>query len=100
MSTTKTKTKKPAYQLITSTAELRSSLLTCQEENPDEPSDFFILLANNLRSSKSIQLLLNNRLAIFNETDETRQTLTFEQLYDTSKSNIGAAIDAGNFYAC
>lgn len=68
------------------------------EEN--DPKDFFIDLGG-IKSSKSIQYLPtkkgNPRFAILNEIDDTRQTLSKEQLY--IKSNIGAAIKAGNFWA-
>lgn len=92
------KTKATTPTCIKSIEHLIEYLAIDNEEN--DPKDFFINLGG-MRSSKSIQYLPTKkgapRFAILNEIDDTRQTLSKEQLY--IKSNIGYSIDHGNFYA-
>lgn len=73
------------------------ALIALLSEHPNEPIDCFINLGG-VRSSKSIQLSPSGKsFYVLNEVDDTRQTLTQKSLY--TRSNIGAAMDRGNFYA-
>lgn len=58
--------------------------------------EFCILLIGGLISCKGIALYGENKFDIWNSIDDTWQTLTKKGLY--SKSNIGKAIDDGNFF--
>lgn len=86
---------KTTYKPIENIAELTARL------QDGEGHDFFINLGG-IRSSKGIRLIKTKKgiayhFVILNEIDGTIQTLTLKQLY--IQSNIGQAIDAGNFYA-
>lgn len=69
-----------------------------------DPQDFFINLGG-IRSSKGIQLVESRkgsklaRFSILNEIDGTYQTLDETQLFDTSRTHIGYAMERGNFYS-
>lgn len=84
----------PTHVRIPDTAALKDVLL---DYGTEAPVDFFILLPGSILSHKQLRLLKNGKLSVFNEVDETRQTLTFQELY--TRSNIGKAMDTGNFYA-
>ena len=59
--------------------------------------DFFI--GNGLfRSSKYIEYDDDN-FYIYNEVDDTEQTLTSKELFDKDCTNIGFAINQGCFYS-
>ena len=83
-------------QKITNTAQLRESI---KQGN----TEYFILLNGNIRSSKDIFLDENDtsnsqKFLITNCIDDSEQDLTEEELYDTTKSNIGEAIKNDCFY--
>ena len=59
--------------------------------------DFFIG-GGLLRSSKYIEYN-NNNFYIYNEVDDTEQTLTSKELFDKDCTNIGFAINQGCFYS-
>ena len=59
--------------------------------------DFFIG-GGLLRSSKYIEYN-NNNFYIYNEIDDTEQTLTSKELFDKDCTNIGFAINQGCFYS-
>ncbi len=82
---------------IPDVAALIYELKDDNEEN--DPKEFFILLAGGITSTKSIQLRegKTTRFNIVHEIDDTEQTLTEGQLFNNS--NIGMAMRAGNFYA-
>lgn len=62
----------------------------------EETQDFFIHLSIG-RSSKDISFDKDmNKFMIFNNIDDTNQFLTEAELF--TESNIGKAIEAGNFY--
>ena len=79
------------YTAIKSLEEL-DNILT------DESQDFFIALNGRARSSKSIFKNEDGSYNILNEIDDSEQTLTKEQLFDTSLTNIGDAIIKNSFY--
>ena len=79
------------YTAIKSLEEL-DNILT------DESQDFFITLNGRARSSKSIFKNEDGSYNILNEIDDSEQTLTKEQLFDTSLTNIGDAIIKNSFY--
>lgn len=63
-----------------------------------ESTEFFINLGG-IRSSKLIRYDEGEKqFYIFNYIDDTDNTLTEEQLMNTSETNIGEAITNGNFY--
>ena len=59
--------------------------------------DFFIG-GGLLRSSKYIEYN-NDNFYIYNEIDDTEQTLTSKELFDKDCTNIGFAINQGCFYS-
>ena len=59
--------------------------------------DFFIG-GGLLRSSKYIEYN-NNNFYIYNEVDDTEQTLTSKELFDKDCTYIGFAINQGCFYS-
>jgi hypothetical protein len=59
--------------------------------------DFFIG-GGLLRSSKYIEYN-NDNFYIYNEVDDTEQTLTSKELFDKDCTNIGFAINQGCFYS-
>ena len=59
--------------------------------------DFFIG-GGLLRSSKYIEYN-NDNFYIYNEVDNTEQTLTSKELFDKDCTNIGFAINQGCFYS-
>jgi len=61
----------------------------------DVPCDFFISLIGNGRSSKSIQLLDDDTLSVWNEIDDTEDIIKLNNLNTT---NLGLAMSKGNFY--
>lgn len=72
------------------------SIKQLKEICTEETKDFFIRLSIG-RSSKDIAFDHDlNRFVVFNNIDDTDQALTEAELY--TKSNIGKAIDSGNFY--
>lgn len=79
------------YTAIKSLEEL-DNILT------DEPQDFFIALNGGARSSKSIFKDEDGSYNILNEIDDSEQSLTKEQLFDTGLTNIGDAIIKNSFY--
>lgn len=79
------------YTAIKSLEEL-DNILT------DESQDFFIALNGRSRSSKSIFKNEDGSYNILNEIDDSEQSLTKEQLFDTSLTNIGDAIIKNAFY--
>lgn len=78
------------YKRISSIDDLMASLQS------GEWHAFFINLGG-MRSSKDIRLVKPNHVIVFNNIDDTMQTLTLKQL--STRSNIGQAITGGNFYA-
>lgn len=58
----------------------------------------FFIGAGLLRSSKYIEYNDNN-FYIYNEVDDTEQTLTSKELFDRDYTNIGFAINQGCFYS-
>ncbi len=59
--------------------------------------DFFI--SNGiLKSSKYIELDENDNFYIVNEIDDSEQTLNEEELFNRDYTNIGFAIENGQFY--
>lgn len=82
---------KTDYKPIKSVADLIGFL------KDGEWHDFFINLGG-VRSSKAIKLRPSGKsVTVVNEIDDTRQVLHITSLY--TRSNIGQAIDDGNFYA-
>jgi hypothetical protein len=61
-------------------------------------SEFYILLNGGLKSSKRISLLPDETFYILNYIDDTEQELTQKELFDSSRTNIGAALMCGAFY--
>ena len=59
--------------------------------------DFFIG-GGLLRSSKYIEYN-NDNFYIYNEVDDTEQTLTSKELFNKDCTNIGFAINQGCFYS-
>ena len=78
---------------INSMEELKKVL-----EIEGEVVEGFILLNRNIRSSKSICNLGDNEYSIINENDGSEDILTFEELSDNTKTNIGDAVVKGAFY--
>lgn len=75
---------------INSIEELMSALNKGQH-------DFFI--SNGiLKSSKYIELDENDNFYIVNEIDDSEQTLNEEELFNRDYTNIGFAIENGQFY--
>lgn len=71
------------------------------EKNKDGYTDMFINLGG-IRSSKALKLRGYNKQGrasfyVLNEIDGTTQLLTEDSIY--TRSNIGNAMDMGNFYA-
>ncbi len=58
----------------------------------------YILLNGGIRSSKSMCNLGDNKYSIINEVDDSEQFLSFEELNDDTKTNIGLAVTNGSFY--
>ena len=65
------------------------------EKNPDRSLECFILLNYGLRSSKSISSDGDNYY-IYNEIDDTEETIPHDKLMDSSP--IGEAIKKGALY--
>ena len=66
------------------------------EKNPDRSLECFILLNYGLRSSKSISSDGDNYY-IYNEIDDTEETIPHDKLMDSSP--IGEAIKKGALYS-
>lgn len=78
---------------ITSMEELKEVL-----EIEGEVIEGYILLNGGIRSSKSMCNLGDNKYSIINEVDDSEQFLSFEELNDNTKTNIGLAVTEGSFY--
>lgn len=78
---------------ITSMEELKEAL-----EIEGEVIEGYILLNGGIRSSKSMCNLGDNKYSIINEVDDSEQFLSFEELNDDTKTNIGLAVTEGSFY--
>lgn len=78
---------------ITSMEELKEVL-----EIEGEVIEGYILLNGGIRSSKSMCNLGDNKYSIINEVDDSKQFLSFEELNDDTKTNIGLAVTNGSFY--
>lgn len=78
---------------ITSMEELKEVL-----EIEGEVIEGYILLNGGIRSSKSMCNLGDNKYSIINEVDDSEQFLSFEELNDDTKTNIGLAVTEGSFY--
>lgn len=78
---------------ITSMEELKEVL-----EIEGEVVEGYILLNGGIRSSKSMCNLGDNKYSIINEVDDSEQFLSFEELNDNTKTNIGLAVTEGSFY--
>lgn len=70
-------------------------------ENPEEPTEFYILFSGFIRSSKNIMYEPETEMfSIVNEVDDSEQELTEMQLMDSSckHTNIGRAIIENRFF--
>ena len=64
----------------------------------NEENDFFLVVGGFARSSKTIFLTEDNKFDITNEIDDSEQTLTEDELFDETLTNIGKAMKLGAFY--
>ena len=67
-------------------------------EEINSGNHYFFIGGGLLRSSKYIEYN-NNNFYIYNEVDDTEQTLTSKELFDKDCTNIGFAINQGCFYS-
>ena len=64
-----------------------------------EPVEVVVLLNNEVVSRKTITFGdEDDTFNVFNFADDTMQTLTMDELFDNSKTNIGRALEVGALY--
>ncbi len=81
------------YEKITSIERLNELI-------EDEKHEFFISLNGGLRSDKAIFFGdEEGTYYIINYIDDSEQTLTKEELFNTDLTNIGHAINSGALYS-
>lgn len=63
-----------------------------------EQVECFILLRNNLRSSKTIWLQEDGIYTILNEIDDSEDNLSKDELFDKTKTLVGEAMKLGSLF--
>lgn len=86
--------KKQQPQKINSQEEL-DKLINENQKKHDCPLDCFVLLNFGIRSSKNISLNANGDYEVYNEVDDSEETIVYSRLMD---SFIGEAISKGALY--
>ena len=67
------------------------------ETSENHSLECFVALNGGARSSKDVYKE-NNIYYVYNYVDDTENSFTEEELFDSSKTIIGDAITSGNFY--